>query len=121
MRRSKLAVALGTTPSRLDDDFLGQVNELLVRRGSVDEGEDCEAPRALERRQRMAPGVGAIIYAHVDSASYLALVAPTGTKTCDECAGVGQVTIVGSLGQPDACAKLLHGDDRGVANPLSPS
>src|SRR5271156_3404118 len=61
MRQSKLAVAIGAAPSRLDDDFLGQVDELLIRRGSVDEGEDCEAPRALERRQRMMPGVGTII------------------------------------------------------------
>src|SRR6478672_8158222 len=49
-------------PSRLDDDLLGQVDELLVRGGSIDEGQDREAPPALERRQRMVPGVRAIVY-----------------------------------------------------------
>ena len=41
---------------------LWQIDELFVSHRSVDKGQDREAARALERRQRMVPSVCTVIY-----------------------------------------------------------
>src|SRR3984957_14252510 len=55
-------LSTSTCTLRLDNDFVRQIDELLISRRSVDKCKDRESPRALERRQRMVPSVCTIIY-----------------------------------------------------------